>query len=81
MISAIQKAYQLCEIPENFMKIQRQGIKITNCLIAALTMLMIPFPSPEEKYPYRIVLAARTKKTEMARMSRLLQFLCYNVAD
>lgn len=58
-----------------------QAIKITNCLIAALTMLMIPFPSPEEKYPHRIVLAARTKETEMARMSRLLQFLCYNVAD
>ena len=64
-ISAIQKAYQPCEIPENFMKIQRQGTSKISCLIAALIILIIPFPSPEEKYPHRMVTAARTKKIEI----------------
>ena len=66
-ISAIQNAYQPCEIPEIFMKIKRQGTNKISCLIAALIILMIPFPSPEAKYPHRIVIAAITKDTEMIR--------------
>ena len=33
--------------------------------MAAPTMLMIPFPSPEEKYPQRIVIADITKEMEI----------------
>ena len=47
------------------MKIKRQGTNKTSCLIAALIILMIPFPSPEAKYPHRIVTDARAKDTEM----------------
>ena len=43
-ISAIQTAYQPCEMPEIFMKIKRQGTNKISCLIAALTILMMPFP-------------------------------------
>ena len=66
-ISAIQTAYQPCEMPEIFMKIKRQGTNKISCLIAALTILMMPFPRPEAKYPHRIVIAVRTKETEMIR--------------
>ena len=43
-ISAIKTAYQPCEMPEIFMKIKRQGTNKISCLIAALTILMMPFP-------------------------------------
>lgn len=67
MVSAIQKANQPCEIPKVLIKIHRHGTRKTSWRIAALTMLMTPFPSPEAKYPHRIVTAARTKVTEMMR--------------
>ena len=54
-------------MPDIFMKIKRQGTNKTSCLIAALIILMIPFPSPEAKYPHRIVIAAITKDMEMIR--------------
>ncbi len=47
--------------------IKRQGTNKISCLIAALTILMMPFPRPEAKYPHRIVIAAITKETEMIR--------------
>ena len=34
MISAIQNAYQPCEMPEIFMKIKRQGTNKISCLMA-----------------------------------------------
>ena len=64
-ISAIQNAYQPCEMPEIFMKIKRQGTNKISCRIAAPIILMTPFPSPEAKYPHRIVSAAITKETEI----------------
>ena len=66
-ISAIQNEYHPCEMPKVFIKIQRQGISKISCRMAALIILMIPFPSPEEKYPHRIVIAESTKETEMIR--------------
>ena len=65
MISAIQKAYQPCEMPEIFITIQRHGTSKISWRMAALIMLMIPFPSPEEKYPQRIVMADITKEMEI----------------
>ena len=52
-------------MPEIFIKIKRQGTNKISCLMAALIILMIPFPSPEAKYPHRIVIAAITKETEI----------------
>ena len=65
MVSAIQNAYQPCEMPKVFIKIQRHGTSKTSWRMAALTMLITPFPSPEAKYPHSIVMEARTKETEM----------------
>ena len=65
MSSAIQKAYHPCEMPEIFMKIQRHGTSNISWRMEAPIILMIPFPSPEEKYPQRIVMADITKEMEI----------------
>lgn len=65
IISAIQKAYQPYEISKFFIKNQRQGTSNINCRIAELIILTIPLPSPEAKYPHRIVIVANTKEIEI----------------
>lgn len=65
IVSAIQNAYQPCVIPRVFMKNHRHGISKTSWRIAALIILTIPFPSPEAKYPHKIVTAANTKEMEI----------------
>ena len=64
MISTIQNAYQPCEMPKIFMKIKRQGTNKISCLMAALIILMIPFPGPEAKYPHSIVLGSNQEKMQ-----------------
>ena len=49
LVLAIQNAYHPREIPHKLIKIQRNGTSRTNCRMAALTMLMIPFPRPDAK--------------------------------